>query len=171
MSGSTRLSTVNCTDVCNAGQSVRPAGTLKYAAPETVRLLAPSVLQPRAQQAHAIRPDASNAADASSHHCTEPKQSAEPSMDIWGLGVVAVELLTDMDMDETVCLFAMGEQKYPWEVTSEDLESSCRSKFAEREQNVVRKLIEGCLARHRSDRVTARQVVDMLEPLVGHSEH
>ena len=160
--------------MCNAGQSVRPAGTLNYAAPETVRLLAPSVLQPKAQQAHAIGADASNAADAGWHHYNEPKQSAEPSMDIWGLGVVAVELLTDRGelfsfaSEETVCLCAMGELRYPWKMTSEDLESSCRSDFTEREQNVVRKLIEGCLAINPSDRVTARQVVDMLEPLVGH---
>jgi serine/threonine protein kinase len=120
-----------------AGKMVPPQCSLGYAAPEVVL-------------AFSERKDI----------------KASAAMDIWSLGVMVYEALTQQPAVDPFggvdfcCELARGEAEFPWEEGDQD------DKF---QGSRARKLVEACLARNPESRATAASLVASISNLSKHS--
>lgn len=96
-------------------------------------------------------------------------QIATAALDIWSLGVIAIELLTNINVLSTLSsnsatiLAARGIMAYPWESQAWMFASHDSIVVLEGVSYIaVREVLEGCLSRDPSRRPSAVQVVNAL---------
>lgn len=94
-------------------------------------------------------------------------QIATSALDMWSLGVIAIELLTNVSVlaqlvgEEAAVKAALGMMSYPWQsevgvFAADSIEVLPGLLPAD----AVRELLQGCLARETSDRPTSAEVVE-----------
>lgn len=154
-----------------AGQTVHPVVSVCYAAPETMQFFATGsqaiVADGVDMQAAAVSPEAA-AREAIAGIPHQRTQIATAALDIWSLGVIAIELLTSVNTLEPLSskrvalLAATGSRAYPWESRVGVFDRENIDVLAGLPDQSVREIVEACLSRDVSRRPTAEQVVNKL---------
>lgn len=153
-----------------AGQEVHPAFTFCYAAPETLQACVSRGALSKSEGSSEGPEDSLKHEGASndSQRATPRTQIATAALDMWSLGVMSMELLTNMDKleplsgEKEAVKAALGKIAYPWECEVGMFALASIEVLPGLPIEAVRGLIQGCLTREPSERLTAADAVEAL---------
>ena len=152
---------------------MRPAFTLCYAAPETLQACMAPGPEPQAEDGK-IQQQLNQSAGANSLQSSSgtdgcgAHQIVAAAGDVWALGVVAVELLTDMRSllrlsgEREAVEAALGRRAYPWEGDVGVFDGARIEVLPGLPAEAVRGLLRGCLSRKAGARPTTAAVFEAL---------